>query len=90
MKQPLTLPIDPNAPLGIGFEDLLDCAGWLEKKAQQERSLAAQWAECGRKSPHNIEAAEKYELWARQIRDDVEAQSNAEFRNGDPVDAGCK
>ena len=22
MKQPLTLPIDPNAPLGIGFEDL--------------------------------------------------------------------
>ena len=82
MKMQQTLPIDPSAPIGIGFEDLLDCAGWLEKKAQQERSLAAQWAECGRKSPHNIEAAEKYELWARQIRDDVAAQSNVKSCGG--------
>ena len=82
MKQPKTLPIKSAAPIGIGFEDLLDCAGWLEKKAQQERSLAAQWAECGRKSPHNIEAAEKYELWARQIRDDVAAQSNDALNHG--------
>ena len=37
MKQPLTLPIDPSAPLGIGFEDLL-C--WLRLKlAEAEHSL---------------------------------------------------
>jgi len=39
MKQPLTLPIDPSAPLGIGFEDLL-C--WLRVKlATAESSLKA-------------------------------------------------
>jgi hypothetical protein len=61
----------------VGISDLLDCAGWLEKKAQQERSVAAQWATEGRKSPHNIEAAEKFEAWARVMRDEVAAQSNA-------------
>lgn len=39
MKQPLTLPIDPSAPLGIGFEDLL-C--WLRVKlAEAESALGA-------------------------------------------------
>jgi len=34
MKQPLTLPIDPSAPLGIGFEDLL-C--WLRVKLDEAK-----------------------------------------------------
>jgi len=72
----------------VGIRDLLDCAGWLENKAQEERSVAAQWATEGRKSPHNIEAAEKFEAWARVMRDEVAAQSNADLNHGEDTKHG--
>lgn len=40
---------------------------YLMAQAKEQRSLATQWATAGRKSPHNIEAAEHFEAWCTKV-----------------------